>query len=352
MDNKARRFALIKFASIVLNVVLNIYFVAILHKSIVSIFWAGLATSLLSTVLLLPDIFKKLHFRLRHEVLKPLLLFGLPTIPAGLAAMVVQVIDKPIMRLLTDARTVGIYGANYKLGIFMMLVVSMFQYAWQPFFLQNASRDNAKLLFARIMTYFVLCGMTIVLLLSLFIQNVVTFPLFGHRYLIHPDYWSGLGIVPIILFGYLWTGMGMILNAGLLIEKRAGYLPLVTGAGAAVNIAANIWWIPLYGIFGGAFATLAAYMVMAILYWIVTIRIYPVPYEYFRLAKIGVAALIPALLWYLLPVAGIPDILWKVLLFGMYLLALFILGFFTQAERSELKRMLLLFRRSKSMDEA
>ena len=58
--------------------------------------------------------------------------------------MLVQVIDVPILEKLTDVKTVGIYKANYKLGIFMMLFVNMFQYAWQPFFLTNAKEDNAK----------------------------------------------------------------------------------------------------------------------------------------------------------------------------------------------------------------
>ena len=51
-----------------------------------------------------------------------MLKFGLPYLPAGLASMVIQVIDRPIMEHLTDLNTLGIYQANYKLGIFMMLV--------------------------------------------------------------------------------------------------------------------------------------------------------------------------------------------------------------------------------------
>ena len=60
--------------------------------------------------------------------------------------MLVQVIDVPILEKLTDVKTVGIYKANYKLGIFMMLFVNMFQYAWQPFFLTNANYTIMKLL--------------------------------------------------------------------------------------------------------------------------------------------------------------------------------------------------------------
>ena len=61
-----------------------------------------------------------------------------------MAIMLIEIIDKPIMKQLTDWSTVAIYQANYKLGIFMMLVVSMFRYAWQPFYLQLASSEEAQ----------------------------------------------------------------------------------------------------------------------------------------------------------------------------------------------------------------
>ncbi|MEJ2618575.1 MAG: oligosaccharide flippase family protein, partial [Ignavibacteriaceae bacterium] len=63
---------------------------------------------------------------LNNDLIKMLLKFGLPYFPAGLASMLVQGIDRPILSHLTDLSTVGIYNACYKLGIFMMLFVNMF----------------------------------------------------------------------------------------------------------------------------------------------------------------------------------------------------------------------------------
>ena len=50
----------------------------------------------------------------------------------------------------TKLYDVGIFQANFKLGIFMMLIVSMFEYAWRPFFLNNAKEPNAKQIFSRV----------------------------------------------------------------------------------------------------------------------------------------------------------------------------------------------------------
>jgi O-antigen/teichoic acid export membrane protein len=104
-------------------------------------------------------IYRKLFvFRFDKRIFRRFIRFGLPYLPAGLASIFIQVIDRPIVEQLTDLNQLGIYQANYKLGIFMMLFVSMFQFAWQPFFLKNAKDPHAKELFAKVFTYFTITG--------------------------------------------------------------------------------------------------------------------------------------------------------------------------------------------------
>ena len=136
-------------------------------------FVSNLAASLVSLVLTFPMVLKNIRLKINFVLLKRLLKFGIPYLPAALASMLVQGIDKPILSHLTDFSTAGIYGANYKLGIFMMLFVSMFQYAWQPFFLQNAEEKNAKELFSKVLTYFTITASLILVIVSLFISDIV-----------------------------------------------------------------------------------------------------------------------------------------------------------------------------------
>ncbi len=115
--------------------------------------------------------------------------------------MVIQIVDRPILNSLTDESTVGIYSQNYKLGIFMMLFVSMFQYAWQPFFLNNAKEKNAKELFAKVLTYFVLVGSIVLVLLSFFIDDLVKIKILTE--LSSSGILERLNIIPVILLAYL-----------------------------------------------------------------------------------------------------------------------------------------------------
>ncbi|HUN66572.1 MAG TPA: oligosaccharide flippase family protein [Bacteroidota bacterium] len=288
MEHRARQFAAIKIVNIVINVVMNVVLLVYFRSGITGIFLSGFTASVVTFLILAPTIVRHLELHIRSGLLRALLRFGLPSIPAGLAAMAVQVIDRPILRSLTDDATVGIYQANYRLGIFMMLIVQMYDYAWRPFYFALAQTKDAKQVFARVLTYLVLFMSLVFLLLLLFLDEVVHLQIFG-RHLIHPGYWSGLPIVPVVLGGYFFLGVYTNISAGIYIEKKTIYLPFITLFAAVINIVANYLLIPSFGMAGAAWATFWAYLGMAAAGYAVVRKIYPVSYEWGRIAKILLA---------------------------------------------------------------
>lgn len=340
LQRKVKTFAAIKIINIVVNVTANVLLLLKYHSGIEGIFMSGVIASAVTLVFLLPTILPMLSLKFAGKLYSALLKFGLPYIPAGLAAMMVQVIDRPILLALTNESTVGIYQANYRLGIFMMLIVSMYDYAWRPFFLTHADEPNAKQLFSRILTYFTLLSSIVVLLVSLYINDLVKFHIYHGRSIINPAYWSGLGIVPIILLGYLFNGIYVNLMAGIYIEKKTSHLPYITGIGAAINVVVNFLLIPRFGMFGAAWATFFAYSGMAIAIYLVSQKFYPVKYELGRLLKIGIALGIPIVIFssrHSLPFE-VNDQLLKVSVLALFFIILLLLKFPTIEELSFLKQ--------------
>ena len=298
LERKASKFAALKLANILINLGLNLLFFIKFHWGIEAIFAANLIASTVTFLLLIPEILKKLQMKIHGDQLKKMLRFGLPYLPASLASIMVQVIDRPIVLAMTDADTLGLYQTGYKLGIFMMLVVSMFQYAWQPFFLNNAREANAREIFAKVMTLFVLAASLLWIILSLFIENLARLEIGAGRSLIEKHFLPGLVVVPIILLAYLFNGIYVNLQAGLYIEEKTKFFPLVTGAGAVVNVAANLLLIPALGIVGAALATLASYLVMAAALFYFAQRFYRIDYEYGKILKILATLVTAAGLYY------------------------------------------------------
>lgn len=317
LERNAKKFAVIKILNIIANIILNVLLIVVLKWGIIAIFISNIIASLLSLALVSPTIAKYFKISFHLTLFKRICRFGLPYLPAGLAVMLVQVIDVPILEKLTDINTVGVYKANYKLGIFMMLFVNMFHYAWQPFFLQNAKEENAKQMFSKVMTYFSLVGFTLLVILTLFINDIVKLNFNGFT-IIGSQYWSGLDIVPIILLGYLFNGFYVVFSAGIYIKEKSIYAPIVAGTGAITNIASNILLIPHYGIMGAAFATLLSYAVMAAGFFIVTQKFYRIDYEFTRLAKLFLLVLFMGASYYFLKGTGELNLFVKLAMLLVY----------------------------------
>ena len=329
LERKPQKFALIKITNIIINLSLNIILILVYGFGIEAIFISNLVASIFSFVALLPEIIKKLELQIDFVVLRKMLKFGIPYLAAAFTSTIVQVIDVPIVERLTDTATLGLYRASYKLGIFMMLFVQMFNFAWQPFFLENAKEENAKELFAKVFTLFLIISAVSWAFLSLFIEDIVQIEIAG-RTILGREFLDGLSIVPIILLAYLFNGLYMNFTAGIYIEEKTKYFPLVTIAGASVNIAVNFTLIPIIGIMGAAWATLASYIVMAGGLFIVSQKFYKIDYEYEKIFKIFFIMGIMATIYYFYENVMSFEI--KILVFLMFILELFVVRVIKKAE--------------------
>ncbi len=299
LERRSKKFSIIRLLNIAINLALNFLFFLKFKMGIESIFLANVIASLFSLLMLAPDFLRDLKPVIDLGYLKKILIFGIPYLPTAISSTVVQVIDRPVVERMTNYDTLGIYSASYKLGTFMMLVVMMFQFAWQPFFLTNAKEKNAKEIFAKVLTLFLLFASLLWLVLSLFVDDLVRMEFFGVS-IYNPKYQSGLIIVPIILLGYLFNGLYYNFQPGLYIQEKTKYFPIVTLAGAIVNVVVNILLIPILGLIGAALATLASYMVMATGLYYFAQKVYPIKYEYAKVGKILFLVLLTCGIYYYL----------------------------------------------------
>ena len=339
LANRAKLFASLKIINIVANVTFNIIALLWLKWGVEGIFLSGLASAAVSLVLLIPHIVRNSTWKFSGTLYSSLLKFGLPYVPVGLSGMVLQVIDRPMLKAFTNDSNVGIYQANYRLGIFMNLITSMFDYAWKPFFLSHAKDDNPKTLFSRVMTYFLLLMGGIFLAGSLFISDLVRISVFG-RHIIHPEYWGGLGVVPVVLLAYLFGGISIHLNAGIFIEKKTAHLIWTSAIAAVSNIVANFFLIPRWGFMGAAYATLLSYSLGALTLFFVAQRFYRVDYEYARLVKIAVSLGVVYGAKIIADQYGVDSIAVKSGLLCLWPAVLFLFGFFDSNELSRISALL------------
>lgn len=342
MTNKAMKFAMTKFVLILIAVALNFKFVVFDGLGATGVFYAQLISSIIGFLIFVPLIFKNINLTFDIKLFIQMLKFGLPTLPANFSAIILQVADRPIIKMLNDSpEFLTTYQTNHRLGIPMMLFVTIFEYAWKPFYLSTFKEVNAKEMYSRIFTYFTLISAFIFLFVSFFLEYIVAMPGIGGK-LINPMYWDGLGIVPIILGAYYFNGAFTNFNAGILIEKKTQYLPVAIGAAALINIVLNFALIPYFGMYGAAFAQFGGYLISAFIIYLYSQKYYKISYEWSRVTFIIILAL--AIYFIFNHVIDFGNDLYNISIrfvgIFVYLIALYLMKFLKKDEIDLLKRLI------------
>ena len=85
--------------------------------------------------------------------------------------------------------------------------------------------------------------------------------------------------MPILLLANLFLGIYVNLSIWYKLTDRTLMGAFVSLSGAVLTIVLNIWWIPLLGYVGSAWATLACYASMAMVSYLLGRHYYPVAYD-------------------------------------------------------------------------
>lgn len=292
-EEKSLQFTLYKGLRFILELAFNVLFVVVLRLGVDGILYTFVAVAIVNLLVMTPIIVRYLTRAFDFALAKELLKFGLPFLPHGIAFTTIELVDRFIVPVFLGKGALGVYGANYKFGAILLLLINAFRNAWQPFFLKIAAEENAKQIYARVLTYFVVGGGLIVLGGTLFIRDLLTFQFWGKFHLLAEEsYWAGIAIIPIILLSYLFYGIYVILTPGFYIQKQSKYMIVFTGSGAAVNVIANIILLPLLNSFwGAAWATLISYFTMAFTIYLISNRIFPLQIEWIRISKMFILIL-------------------------------------------------------------
>ena len=341
VEHKIKQFAIIKLLTVVLTVILITFFLMNTKLGVLGVFIGYLIANLTCFIYLLPGIIKNLDYKIDFTLFKEMFMLSLPTIPSSLSAMALQVADRPIMKLFVNNAEIGLYQINAKLAIPMFMFVTMFNYAWTPFYNSHFKDSDAKPLFSRILTYYTFVSSIIVLCITFFMDYIVRIPLWGGRTFIHSDYWSGLFIPGILAIGYLINGITINFASVFHITKKTKYLPIAICIGALISIILNFILLPIIGILGAAISLLIGYTIELIIMKALQSKVdYKINYEWKRIFIIISASVIIYLLAnYLSSLFDLTvSFIIKVTFMALYIVLLKLFGFFTKGELAQIKK--------------
>ncbi len=267
-------------------------------------------------------------------LLRRLVRFGLPTMPAELSLYSLNFIDRVLVVRLVGLADAGLYSLSVKFAQAVNVLVKGFQLAWPPLAYSIRDDDEARRAYAVIVTWFVSVTAFVVAGMWLFSRWIV-------RALAAPEFFGSYETIGLVSTGVMLYALYLVLVVVLGRTGRTEYNFPATAAGTLVNIGLNVALLPSMGIVGAGVSLVASYAVVLVLMYVFTQRLFRVPYEWLRLAQaLGLAAAVVLAGELVMPTSGADGLIGRAAVWLAYPLLLFATGFLNEEEREAAGRVL------------
>lgn len=315
---KALRFAGIKLINVFVNIGLNLLF--ILACPVIARRWPGaiswfyepfggesfgigwiFVANFISTgvvlVCLLPELLHR-RYRFSWELLKRMLGYSWPLLILGVAGILSQNMGQIVIPYLFPDHPqealsmVGIYGANIKIAIVMVMFTQAFRYAYEPFIFSQAGSEgeSRKQAYCDAMKFFVVFGLLIFLGVMFYLPVLKRF--------VAPSYWPGLYVVPIMMIAELCCGVFFNLSLWYKLTDRTQWGMYMSVMCFLIMLGLNIVLVRAIGIpngyMGSAWASLISYFIIMCVSYFIGRHYYPLPYQ---IGRMGMYVLLAGMLY-------------------------------------------------------
>lgn len=327
VEERSVAFVLASLANVLLTVAATVLLVVVLDEGPLGVIVGNFTGTLAVYAVLVGYRREQLGLQLDRTLLREMNRFGMPLVPSALLLWVTSFSDRLFLVKLADTTETGLYSVGVRIASAMVLLLTAFRTAWPAFAYSIERDDEARRTYGWVLTYLVAISSWAATALALLSPWLVD-------WLAAPEFASASRVVGPLAFAAVAFGGYIVLAIGVGRARRTQFNWVVTGAAAAVNVILNLALIPPYGMMGAAVATVAAYVVMAggMAWW--SQRVYPVPYQWRRVA-VAAGAGIGLTVGGKLAGGGLPI---AVLLSLAYPVALLALGFTLPVERAALRR--------------
>jgi O-antigen/teichoic acid export membrane protein len=338
VDERSRTYVIASGANVALTVIFTVTLVVVAGEGARGLLLGNFGASALVVLGLWWVLRRRFSLRVRWADLRAMLRFGLPTVPADASVYALQVADRFYLYRGYSHAAAGEYSVALQFATVVFVLVRGFQYAWPPLAYSISSDAEAARLYSLVTTYFVLATGIVVAGVALLGRWIV-------RLLAAPHYFGAHAALPWLALAWTLYGLYQVM---IVITGRARVtarnLP-AAAVGLVVNVALLIALVPRsragLGIAGAGIALCGAYVAMLLIMYLLTRRLFAVPFQWRRLAQAtAILAGVAVSGELLLPTSGFAGIALRVAWLALVPILLVLTRFFDVDERIQARALL------------
>ncbi|MFY9263925.1 MAG: oligosaccharide flippase family protein [Solirubrobacterales bacterium] len=335
VDERAGAYAAATVTNVLITVPLTIYLVVGRDLAAEGLLLGNAAGTAIVTLGLLAYNVRRIG-RPALPLVAPMLRFGLPTVPGEISLYALNWVDRLMLLHLSGSKAAGLaaaglYSIAFKFAQGVTIFVRAFQLAWPPLAYSIKADAEARIVYGRVLTYYLLVTGGVVTALALVSRWLA-------RLLVSDAFYESYRAVPLVATGVVLYGAYLVLVSSVARMGKTGSLFPVAAAGLAVNALLCYLLIPELDIVGAGLALIGAYAVLLSLMYLRARATLGLVLEWRRLSQIAAVALAVGFGGeYLLPADGAAGLLERSAWWLAYPLLLLVTGFFSRAELAQLR---------------
>lgn len=280
---RAWLYTVISTGIVLIQILLNIYFVLILRQGVFGVLFAnGLGASIffITTIIY---VFKRYGFGISGKWIKNIFKYGFPLIGTGVAIWVLTSTDRYFLAHYADLTAVGIYAVGMKIAGFLGMLAGALQLAWGPFAANIQYTPEAKLVYKKVFLLFFIVNIIAIFCISMFAIDIL-------KIFTQPAYYNARAVVPFLCIATVLSSAYFIVSIGIILTKKVQHTIWITITAACFNIILNYFLTPVYGALGASISLMLSYFIILVLALKMSQKHYPIPYTYSRVILLFIPA--------------------------------------------------------------
>ena len=334
LQRKPLLFSVTNIIKLLITLGLTIYFIVGLKRGIEGILEAQIIGFILFIMINIKFIINNSTPVFERSILKEMIVFSYPLAISAVSGTLLTVTDRYAVTHIKGLSEMGLYTLAFKIAnALKIFIINSLASALMPLKFQMMDKPDSKRFYSKIMTYTAFGFILLLLILSLFSQEVIK--VVAQK----SAYWSAYQLVPILCFAQLFELLRRNANFGLIIEKKTKIISSLMIFVSILNIGINILLVSYFGTFGGATATLLTQILFFIFIYHFAQKHYPISYEIKKimLMTLLAGAIVIVSFLFVNSMELFPRLMIKLLLIIIFPLLLYFLRFYDPIEIERLK---------------
>lgn len=303
VQDRAGTFVSFSVGRLLLQIVLNIWFVVCLGMGYWGVVWGAVLTAAATCAALLIVNARWLVPRYSYQIARQLVAYSAPIVLASLGMYYILFANRYFLEHFEGVAAVGIFAIANKFGALMFTVVAgPFGDYWNARQFSAAREPDAPMLFGYVFYYAVFLMLVCLVGLAVAGPSVI-------RLIADASYWSAGALVPWIALSYLLQAVGDFFRVGSLVSGQTRYVTYSSLVAVALATTLNLLLIPRFGAFGAAIALVGAMAGRLVMLYASSQRLFPIRVMASRLVALCAVFSIVAVIGTLMRSDTVPGIL-------------------------------------------